>query len=164
MRLTVILFLVFLCSCSNTIYVVRHAEKAPQAPGGSSDVQLSAAGLKRAQDLKQVMESKGIKSVYSTNTIRTKTTAQPTSDHFGLLIETYNPRPDSAFITLLRSKKSPVLVVGHSNTIDDIANMLAGSKVVAGDLPETQFDHLYILKKKGKKFTFTDLHYGVPTP
>jgi broad specificity phosphatase PhoE len=60
-------------------------------------------------------------------------------------------------------KKGNVLIVGHSNTIDDLANKLAGSNVVAGDLPDTDYDNIFILKRKGKKYRFTREVYGVIT-
>ncbi len=159
-----LLLLVIVSSCSHSYYVVRHAEKAPQTAATGSDVPLSAEGTQRALDLKEALKKKKIAYVYSTTTIRTKTTAKPTADHFGLTIETYGPRPDSAFIALLKTKKKNTLVVGHSNTIDDVVNMLCGEKKVAGALPETVFDTLYVIKKKGKKFVFSGKKYGAPTP
>lgn len=163
MRYLLIAFLlVSFSACTQTIYIVRHGEKAPPV-GNNSDVSLSEQGQQRAQALKELLKDKKIEQVYSTNTIRTKSTAQPTADHFGLNIETYGPRPDSAFIEMLKNSKKNILVVGHSNTIDDIANMLADEKVVPADLKETDYDNLFILKRKGKKFVFKGETYGVPT-
>jgi phosphohistidine phosphatase SixA len=122
----------------------------------SSDVPLTAAGTQRAGALREILRHKKIGYVFSTNTIRTRSTAQPTADFFHLPIETYGPRPDSAFIALLWSKKKNTLVVGHSNTVDDLVNMLCGKKEVPGDLPDTEYNKLFIVKKKGKKLTFTE--------
>lgn len=160
MRSIILLLSVFFFSCSNTIYIVRHAEKAPQL-GNNSDVSLSSDGQQRAQTLRSILAGKKIKQVYSTNTIRTKSTAQPTADHFGLSISTYGPRPDTAFINLLKASKKNILVVGHSNTVDDIANMLTGEKVVPGDLNESEFDNLYVIRRTGKKFAFKKEKYPV---
>jgi phosphohistidine phosphatase SixA len=160
MRILLFFFVsVFFISCSQTYYVVRHAEKAAQASNMSSDVQLSDAGKQRAEKLKEVLKSKKIGLIYSTNTIRTKSTAGPTASLFSLPINEYAPRPDSAFITLLKSKKQNTLVVGHSNTVDDIVNMLCGEKKVAGDLPDTEYDNLYVIKRKGKNFVFKNEKY-----
>lgn len=144
----------FLFSCSQTFYVVRHAEKATAAANMSSDVPLTDAGRQRAQRLKDLMKDKKIGLIYSTNTIRTRTTAEPTANEFLININTYGPRPDSAFIKLLKSQKKNTLVVGHSNTVDDIVNMLCGEKKVPGDLDESIYDNLFVIKKKGKKFSF----------
>ncbi|HLG40203.1 MAG TPA: histidine phosphatase family protein, partial [Chitinophagaceae bacterium] len=122
----------------------------------SSDVSLTDKGRERAEALKEILRNKKIAYIFSTNTIRTKSTAQPTADYFHLTIETYNPRPDSSFINLLKSKKKNTLIVGHSNTVDDIVNMLCSKKVVAGDLPDTEYNKLFIIKRKGKKYIFTE--------
>jgi len=145
-----------LASCTQTFYVVRHAEKAA-APVGNmmgTDVPLTEAGIQRAEKLKELLKNKKIGLIYSTNTIRTKSTAQPTADHFAIPISIYGPRPDSAFIHLLLSQKKNTLVVGHSNTVDDIVNMLCGEKKIPGDLNDPDYDNLFIIKKKGNKFIF----------
>ncbi|HMU45845.1 MAG TPA: phosphoglycerate mutase family protein [Chitinophagaceae bacterium] len=152
-----------LLSCSNYYYIVRHAEKAAQGQNMSSDVPLTEAGEQRAAALKEVLENKHIKSIYSTNTIRTKSTAQPTADFFGLSINKYGPRPDSSFINLLKSKKENVLIVGHSNTVDDIVNMLCGEAKIPNDLADHQYDNLFVVKRKGQKFTFLPQKFGKPS-
>lgn len=164
MKYLLLLVVIVATSCGHTYYVVRHAEKTVPAANMSSDVPLSAEGEQRATDLKETLKNKKIAYIYSTNTIRTKTTAKPTADHFGLTTEMYGPRPDSAFIALLKTKKKNTLVVGHSNTIDDVVNMLCGEKKVAGDLAETAYDNLFVVKRKGKRFVFTGNKYGKPTP
>lgn len=143
-------------SCSHSYYIVRHAEKATQEANMSSDVPLTDKGKERAEALKEILKNKKIAYVFSTNTIRTKSTAQPTADYFKLAIETYSARPDSTFINLLKSKKKNTLVVGHSNTVDDIVNTLCGKKEVAGDLPDAEYNKLFVVKKKGKKYFFTE--------
>ena len=146
----------FFISCSQTFYVVRHAEKAAQPTGNmmSTDVPLSETGKQRAEKLKEILKSRKIGIIYSTNTIRTRTTAEPTANYFNLSINTYGPRPDSAFIELLRSRKENTLIVGHSNTVDDVVNMLCGESKVAGDLDESIYDNLFVIKRKGKRFIF----------
>jgi broad specificity phosphatase PhoE len=152
------LFIVVACmSCSHTYYVVRHAEKAT-ATGNmmSNDVPLTEQGQKRAEQVKELLKNKRIKAVYSTNTIRTKSTGQPTADHFGLSVNIYGPVPDTGFIRMLKASKKNILVVGHSNTVDDIANGLCGEKKVAGDLDEAEYNKLYIIKARRGKTYFTE--------
>src|SRR3982751_1179770 len=112
MRLFAIVILLICVSCSHTIYVVRHAEKETAGPNMSGDVALTAKGKERAEEIKKILETKKIAAVYSTNTIRTKSTAQPTADHFGLSIQVYGPRPDSAFIKMVKTSKKNTLIVG----------------------------------------------------
>jgi broad specificity phosphatase PhoE len=156
MRLFAIIILLICVSCGHTIYVVRHAEKETAPPNTNGDVALTAKGKERAEEIKKILEKKKIAAVYSTNTIRTKSTAQPTADYFGLPIQIYGPRPDSAFIKMVRTSKKNTLIVAHSNTIDDVVNGLCGEKKVAGDLPDDEFNKLYILKVKGKKIHFRE--------
>ena len=157
-RILIVLGVILVCSsCSHSYYIVRHAEKAAQEANMTSDVPLTDKGKQRAEALKEILRDKKIGYVFSTNTIRTKSTAQPTADKFHLTIETYGPRPDTAFINLLKSKKKNTLVVGHSNTVDDIVNMLVGRKEVPADLPDPEYNKLFIVKKKGKKYIFSEM-------
>jgi len=152
-------FVIFVfSSCTHTYYIIRHAEKATQEANMSSDVPLTEQGQQRAEQVKEVLKNKKIGLVYSTNTIRTKATAQPTADYFHLPIEMYGPRPDSAFIALLKSKKKNTLIVGHSNTVDDIVNMLCATKKVPGDLPDSEYNKLFIIKIRGNKISFKETY------
>lgn len=151
-------FSLFLFSCTTSYYVVRHAEKAAAEPNMSSDVPLSDAGKQRAEKLKEVLKNKKIAYIFSTNTIRTKTTAEPTANYFGLKTELY-AKPDSAFISKLKSLKKNTLITGHSNTVDDIVNMFFTEKKVEGDLKDTDYDNLFIVKRKGKKYFFERRKY-----
>ena len=155
-----------LMSCSRKIYVVRHGEKAVSDGGSmmSRDPELSEAGKARAESLKEILKTKKIGSIYSTNTIRTKSTAEPTRAFFGLDINTYPPIPNEKFIDSLRSSKKNILIVGHSNTVDDVVNKICGENKIPGDLDESQYDNLYIIRKKGKKMLFENQKYGVRTP
>jgi 2,3-bisphosphoglycerate-dependent phosphoglycerate mutase len=151
-------------SCSHSYYIVRHAEKASASANMmSSDVPLSGQGKARAEALKGILMNKKIRYVFSTNFIRTKSTVGPTADYFQLQTEIYGPTPDAAFILKLKSLHKNVLIVGHSNTVDDVVNMLCGKTEVNGDLKESECDNLFIVKKKGQHYIFTNEHYGATT-
>lgn len=146
-----------LTAWSQTYYIVRHAEKAVPTAGSdmtATDPQLSDAGKARAQSLKELLKNEKIAYIYSTNTIRTRTTAEPLAQLLGITIQTYGPRPDSAFIQQLKTLDKNVLIVGHSNTIDDVVNMLLGKQEVPGDLPDAEYDNLFIVTKKNGQLTF----------
>lgn len=160
----VLSFILFIfSSCSHSYYIVRHAEKATAEANMSSDVPLTEKGKDRAEALKDILKNKKIAYVFSTNTIRTRSTAQPTADYFHLATEIYGARPDSAFIGLLKSKKKNTLIIGHSNTVDEVINKLCGETMLPDDLPESEYDNLFIVKKKGKKMLFTRSRYGKPS-
>lgn len=144
-------------SCSyHSYFIVRHAEKEAAGPNMmSGDVALTAAGKDRAQKLLELMQGKKLIAVYSTNTIRTRSTAQPTADYFHLPVMIYGPRPDSAFITELRKYKANVLIVGHSNTVDEIVNGLMGKNKLK-DLDDADYNRLFIVTMRGKKIFFEE--------
>jgi phosphohistidine phosphatase SixA len=148
----------FLFSCTTTYYIVRHAEKAAAEPNMSTDVPLTDAGKQRAEKLKEILEDKKIGYIFSTNTIRTKTTAEPTANYFGLKTELYT-KTDSAFINKLKSLKKNTLITGHSNTVDDIVNMLCNEIKVEADLKDNEYDNLFVVKRKGKKYFFERSKY-----
>jgi phosphohistidine phosphatase SixA len=152
--LLAIVVTLFCISCSQRIYIVRHAEKEA-ATTMTTDVPLTKEGAARAQKVKEILQSKKIKNVYSTNTIRTKSTAQPTADQFGLSVATYGPRPDSAFIAKLKSLKGNTLIVGHSNTVDDIVNLLTVQNKLK-DLDDSEYNKLYIVRMKNGKAHFEE--------
>lgn len=154
--ITVLLASILLTACSHTYYVVRHAEKADN----SRDPALSQAGEVRAQALKETLKDVKIDHIFSTNFLRTKNTAEPLRAARSLTTEQYGPAPDSAFIQKLKALKKNVLVVGHSNTVDDIVNGLTGTKTLPGDLQDTEYSNLYIITKKGKRVSFMRRTYG----
>lgn len=167
MKIILLLLIVGLASCSQTIYVVRHAEKATP-PANATQAEkanpgLSEAGQARAVALQQRLANAGIKRIYSTNYKRTLQTATPLANADKLTIVTYHPSFDSlpAFAERIKNKrKGNVLIVGHSNTIDNIANALTGSTVVPADIPETDYNNLFIITRKGKKYHFKAEKYG----
>ena len=152
-----------LLSCGQTYYIVRHAEKAQPSSGTTmtttNDPPLSSEGLQRAEALKETLANKGIRHIYSTNTIRTLSTVAPLSRHLNITPKLYS-RIDEAFVAELKSLKNNALIVGHSNTIDDIVNRLSGQQHVAGDLPDSVYNHLYILKNRRGKLSFVSKRYG----
>jgi broad specificity phosphatase PhoE len=153
-----------LTACSHTYYLVRHAEKAEAASGTTMSTRgnppLSVEGEERAQALKDALQSSKIDYIFSTNTTRTLSTAEPLRQLRGLTVEHYGPMPDAAFIEKLKGIKKNVLVVGHSNTIDDIVNGLTGEKTVPGDLPESEYNNLFVITYKGKKVKFERRTFG----
>ena len=163
--------LIAFSSCSSVkYYIVRHAEKETASAGTTmstpDDPPLSAAGRIRAIELREALRTKGIRYIFSTNTIRTVSTAQPLNELRGATkIELYNTRDSLDFLIqkLKDIQKGHSLIVGHSNTVDDIVNKLCGETKIAGDLPDSEYDNLYIVTKKGKRMKFENKTYGTPT-
>jgi broad specificity phosphatase PhoE len=69
-----------------TFYVVRHAET--EAP--TNDPPLTEQGMRRAEELREVLGDVPLSAVYATRTLRTFQTAMPTAAAARLEITTYD--------------------------------------------------------------------------
>jgi broad specificity phosphatase PhoE len=135
---TVLLTVLLAVSCASavpaagleTVYLVRHAEKAdpwPQAKELDAFWPLSPAGNARAEALAGRLEKAGISAVYTSRTTRTLATAMPlvARNHIPMSRLTaddasIHPEEMAGFIARLRethAADAAVLIVGHSNTI-----------------------------------------------
>ncbi len=161
--LTLLLAFLLFSAYSQTIYVVRHAEKETADSASTmmkNDPPLTKAGKQRAEALKDLLKEKNIGYIFSTNTLRTRSTAEPTRAYFNLVTEIYQSVPDAAFIARIQSLDKNVLIIGHSNTVDDLVNKLCGKMKIPADLPDTAYDNLFVITKNGKKLVFENLKYG----
>lgn len=149
-----------LSSCGVTkYYIVRHAEKEVAAVMMASDVPLSERGRQRAEALKDRLRDEGITRIFSTNYIRTRATAQPLSTATGVRIELYDA-VDSIVPKLRKHTGGAALIVGHSNTVDDLVNGLT-SKTLLQDLPDTQYGDLFVVTKRGRRYSYLTTHFGL---
>jgi len=124
-----------------TIYIVRHGEKLLSG----NDPELSVAGNARAVKLSQILADKEIKHIYSTDYKRSRLTATPTASEAGIDIETYDPKNHDALVDLLRKLEGNALVVGHSNTVGEVANYFLGEGDKYQDLEENEYNFIYII-------------------
>jgi phosphohistidine phosphatase SixA len=138
------------------VFLVRHAEKADH----SQDPELSAAGRERAELLAKSLRSANIEFVHSSNFIRTRETATPTANEFGLDVTIYDPYSLNVFAEQLRQLGGRHLVVGHSNTTPAMVKLLGGNSGIAIN-EEGEFDRLYrvTIDNEGRVSTVL-LRYG----
>jgi broad specificity phosphatase PhoE len=116
-----------------TFVLVRHAEKADD---GSKDPPLTSAGEARAQTLAAGLGEAPLRAVYATAYKRTQATAAPSAGAHSLPVATYDAKlPARDFAAQLRReyRNGTVLVVGHSNTVPDIAAALCQCSVLPID-------------------------------
>jgi broad specificity phosphatase PhoE len=140
-------FILFLGACTSpnqpkTIYIVRHAEK--QLVGEDPD--LAYVGEIRAKKLAQILEDRDIRHIFSTDYKRTRLTAAPTANDAGLEIQTYDPKNHEQLVEQLRSLEGNILVVGHSNTVSQLANYFVGNSEKFADLTDLEYDFIYMVK------------------
>lgn len=143
---------IFFAACSSkqepkTIYIVRHAEK--QLTG--NDPELTVAGNARAGKLAQILADKEIAHVFSTDYKRTRLTAAPASSEAGVEIEIYDPKNHDALAEQIRELEGNILVVGHSNTVGQLANYFVGDGDKYQDLEDSEYNFIYVvtLEKDG---------------
>jgi broad specificity phosphatase PhoE len=135
------------------VFVVRHPEKASDSnePG----VPLSGAGQARARRLAAVLARAGVTAIYSTDMVRTLTTAEPLARTLKIPVRKYaaknatgepNPAP---LVQKLKAEhgKDTVLVVGHADTIPSLLKGLGCPDPV--EIPAAQYDDLFVVVPAG---------------
>lgn len=151
-----------------TVYIVRHAEKAPVV-GGNSDVDLSSIGYARADSLAAQLRDAGIDVVITTQLRRTRLTAKPVADMRGvvpIVVPAISPvaaHAESVAVAVGRHPGSRILIVGHSNTVGPIIGALGGGRIE--DLCDGEYANLFILtlsSSRGAKMLIE--RYGTKDP
>lgn len=137
-----------LLSCKSTyIYMVRHGEKNRSE---GENPHLTPEGKNRAIQLKEVLASKAIRHVFSTNYYRTLETATPTALAKSIAIEIYSADSLMAFAQKLKALQENTLVVGHSNTLLPLLDaMHIPHKITA--INDSDFGNLFIVEMRGGK-------------
>ena len=151
-----------------TVYLVRHAEKAAEP---REDPPLTDAGRTRAEQLARVLGRSGVKAVYTSQFLRTRATGEPIARALGVTatvvpiqMSTENPNAISpvsydTLVAKLVERGENALVVGHSNTLAEIAKRLGGAGVP--NIDEKSFDDLFVVTVYGKGHAaVSHLKYG----
>jgi broad specificity phosphatase PhoE len=133
----------------HSIYLVRHSEKQNAA----QDPALTQCGLQRAEQLATMLSEIELKAIYSTDYRRTMATAMPSAKQHQLAIKKYLPSALQQLATKLNQQAQNVLVVGHSNTTPQLAELLSGQKVTP--LTEQDYQMLYQIQFVGEQVILT---------
>jgi phosphohistidine phosphatase SixA len=146
--------------------LVRHADRAPAPPG---DPPLSAAGVKRADDLAAALRDMKFSAIITTQLIRTRETARPVASALGIVPEIVpnNSGQAEAHIKAVegavrKHRGETLLVVNHSNVLPAIIAALGGPRL--GPICESVYDDMFVLVPVAGSLQFLHSHYGVATP
>lgn len=144
---------------TSTVILVRHAERGP-----GNDPALTPAGQARAALLAEMLQDANLHAVFVTDTLRSRQTGTPTAQGAGLRPTVYNATDAAALAATIRTGHSgrTVLVVAHSNTVDDIATAIGAAGVT--ELLDTQFDRMFVITRAWCGTRLLRLRYGAPTP
>ena len=146
-------------SAATKIFIVRHAEKE-----SGSDPLLTPAGNKRAGDLMRALKNKGIKKLYVSQYRRTQNTADSLRINFG--IDTVRYMADTLCDNLVNTIMGHndfgkiILIVAHSNTIPQIIRKFGVTDYPYGDIPDNEFDNLFVITYKKGKAKLKTTKYG----
>lgn len=145
-KLSIVLFIALSASLPTsadeifTIYLIRHAEKVT-IDKKDRNPPLSKCGMLRAKRLADMLNNITFSKVYSTDYKRTQSTAAPIAQAKNMTVTSYNPHKLKTFSQKLQHDGQDVLVVGHSNTTNVVASLLAHEKIT--NIDEREFDLLF---------------------
>lgn len=125
---------------SYKLYLIRHAEKQPD---GSRDPVLTEAGKHRSEQLAKWFQDRNLEDVWSSDYHRTRDTVKPLLAQPGLELSLYDPADQSALVKQLLNRQRNALIVGHSNTIPELARLLC--KCAITDMEEAEHDRLIVI-------------------
>ena len=146
-------------SSGTKIYLVRHAEKDT-----GNNPQLTAAGRSRAGDLLHTLQNKNIQRIYATQYRRTQQTGDSLRIqlHTDTLLYKADTSGQSIYEKIIAAGDAgkTILIIGHSNTVPKIIRKLGAVNFPSADIPDTEFDNLYLITYKKGKVKVKQLKYG----
>lgn len=129
------------CIAQDTIFVVRHAERAD----ASADSALSPAGDARAVRLATMLKDAGVTKIYTTDLKRTIQTAAPLAAALHLTATALKAADHEALLEKVRaaSPQDRLLIVGHSNTVPAVLQALGVTPAIA--IADSEYDNLFVV-------------------
>lgn len=146
------------------VIFVRHGERGTMP---ADDPELTPAGRERALALVQAVRDAKVQVVIHTPRVRTRDTALPVAQHFGLTPEVVPLSAGASHVEAMAAaiKKhhgKTVVVVGHSNTIMQYIAALGGPR--RADLCDHQYNGLYTLVLIHGEAYLVEGQYGGANP
>lgn len=126
------------------VYVMRHLHKA-----AGEDPPLSAQGAAAARRLAKLLASEAPVALYVTPYRRTRETAAPLAAALKLQPKEYDPRDSRALMERVAREKGTVLIVGHSNTVPEIVDLLGGAR--PPELGEQDYGDLFLVEGPARR-------------
>ena len=130
----------------HTLVLTRHAEKE----SGKKDPKLTDQGQKRAENLKDILLPLQPDRCYTTNPARCVLTTMPLAKALKSPNAHYQARDYYSLFKkiITENQANKALIVGHSNTIPEMLNLLIGEKQYE-EFDESEYSRLFLVKTKG---------------
>lgn len=128
------------------VFFIRHAEKVKD---GSDDPALTKLGEQRATYWAEVFKNIDFDAVYSTQTIRTTSTALPSAIQSEVEISIYDSKELDIVQLASEHLGKSILIVGHSNTTPFLVNKLIGEDKFE-EIERYNNSNLYIVSLNGE--------------
>lgn len=144
---------------SNRIFIVRHAEKE-----AGKDPLLTTEGNQRAGDLARKLKKENIEKIYVSEFKRTQHTADSLIAWYN--IDTVQYKADTSCndlferITQHHDWNRRILIISHSNIIPALIYKLGISKFPQCNIPDDEFDNLYLITANKKGAVLKKMKYG----
>lgn len=146
-------------SAATKIFIVRHAEKET-----GKDPVLTPAGNARAGDLMHALQNEGVQKIYVSQYKRTQQTADSMRIQLKISAVQYiaDTLCDDLVNTIMENGDfgKTILIIAHSNTIPYIIRKFGVTDYPYGDIPDNEFDNLFVITYKNKKAKVKKLRYG----
>jgi broad specificity phosphatase PhoE len=143
------------------IFLVRHAEKDT-----GNNPSLLGMGKERAGDLYRLLQKEEVGKIFFSRYHRTRQTAD--SLYFYSKPDTFSYKADingdglveAMRLTATPGNKRNILIIGHSNTIPAIIRKLGVEHFELKEIPDNEYDNLYIITYSQGKAILQKLKYG----
>jgi len=133
---------------NKTIVLVRHAEKMAPVDTDKGDPDLSPEGRQRAERIATALKKYKPHEIFATDYKRTKQTAEPIAKNRKKDIQTYDPTKQADLVAkMMASTTDHYMIVGHSNTIPALANLIM-KKEVFKQLPDSEYGVFWVIRMK----------------
>lgn len=125
------------------VYVMRHLD----TPAGERDPDLLPRGRQAAEALATRFGDAPPAAIFITDFRRTRQTVAPLAARLGLTPIIYDAMDVRALVARVRAIGTPVLIVGHSNTVGGIITALGGES--PGELGHDAFGDIWRVAPDG---------------
>jgi len=147
------------------VVIVRHAEKAAEP---ARDPGLTAAGMARAAALDSMLADAKVSAILVTPYRRNRETAAVVAERHGVtptVIPISNGIADYAEAVAAEARRvgGTVVVVGHSNTLDEVVAALGGNGTF-GDLCDHQYQSVWTVVVEPDGARTIRGRFGAPNP